>query len=1058
MSVVRGARRSRARGLGGGALVVTLVLGGLGLGAPAASAVDTASPVVISEVYGGGGNANALFRNDFIELYNNSASAVNLSGWSVQYASATGTSWTNSTNLKGLIPAHGHYLIAEASQAAVGDPLPSPAVSGSIAMAAGAGKVALVKVTTPLTCGSTCSTNSDVVDFVGYGPTASDAAGGHPTGGLSSTTSASRKLDPFANTGDNAADFTVDAPSPTNSPGAGDEPDPEPGGNKTIAEIQGTGASSPVANQTVTTKGVVTAVYPTGGYNGYTIQTPGTGGPRDLDAASDGLFVFSASAVSMVHIGDYVEVTGKVTEFNGLTELTVTGAADLTVLTEEHASVTAATTSSWPATGDQRESLESMLYRPSGDYVVADAYGTNQYGEVVLAAGTKPLIQPTEVALPDSPGAAAVAADNAARAVTLDDGASTNFLASANSGLTPPYISLTDPVRTTEKVTFTKDVIVDYRNNTWKFQPTAPYPDKDTSGYPVTFENNRAATPNAATIGNADLRVASFNVQNYFTTFGADVPGCSSYDDRAGNPITVNTCPGNGPRGAWNAENLARQQSKIVEAINASGVDVAGLMEIENSVVLGKSKDAALATLVAALNADAGSQKWDYVRSSSELPAAALMDVISSAIIYQPAKVNLVGESRALGTESATGGAFDNAREPLGQVFVGKTAGAKPFLFVVNHFKSKGSAGPWPGDVDTGNGVGASNESRVRQAKALRDWIPTVLASTETPTTAVVMVGDYNSYGKEDPVNILTEAGYTEVEQHFDLGKYSYVYKTLSGSLDHVFVNADALARTTGADIWNINSVESIALNYSRYNYHGTLFWDGTVPFAASDHDPVVVGLNNTDEPTGPAQCSTEPFWDVPVDSDFCPQINWLTSTGIASGYQDPGHDLPGFHPMAAVSRQAMAAFLYRAANPGQTAPACTEQEFWDVPVDAPFCAEISWLASQGITTGYDDGGQTLPGFHPTAAVSRQAMAAFLYRFGNPGQTAPACTTQEFWDVAVNAPFCAEIGWLAAEEITTGYDDAGHDQPGYHPADAVTRQAMAAFLYRANEAGIIDVE
>lgn len=111
------------------------------------------------------------------------------------------------------------------------------------------------------------------------------------------------------------------------------------------------------------------------------------------------------------------------------------------------------------------------------------------------------------------------------------------------------------------------------------------------------------------------------------------------------------------------------------------------------------------------------------------------------------------------------------------------------------------------------------------------------------------MVGDYNSYSQEDPVQVLTDAGYVDTEAHYDdqtgTHQYSYSFDGLSGSLDHVFVNADALQRTTGADIWNINAGESIALNFSRYNSHGTLFWDPTTPYAASDHDPVVVGLKS---------------------------------------------------------------------------------------------------------------------------------------------------------------------------------------------------------------------
>jgi 5'-nucleotidase len=215
------------------------------------------------------------------------------------------------------------------------------------------------------------------------------------------------------------------------------------------------------------------------------------------------------------------------------------------------------------------------------------------------------------------------------------------------------------------------------------------------------------------------------------------------------------------------------------------------------------------------------------------------MDVINGAIIYQPAVVTPVGATEVLSNQSGSGQAFDNAREPIAQVFAPK-GGGDPFLFVVNHFKSKGSAGPWPGDKDTGDGQGASNESRIRQATALVDWIKGLQESTKVE--AVVTLGDYNSYSQEDPMQVLYKAGYTDAEHAFDLGKYSYSFSGLSGSLDHVLLNEAALGRATGADIWNINSPESIALEYSRYNYHGQLFYAAD-PYASSDHDPVIVGL-----------------------------------------------------------------------------------------------------------------------------------------------------------------------------------------------------------------------
>jgi predicted extracellular nuclease len=199
-----------------------------------------------------------------------------------------------------------------------------------------------------------------------------------------------------------------------------------------------------------------------------------------------------------------------------------------------------------------------------------------------------------------------------------------------------------------------------------------------------------------------------------------------------------------------------------------------------------------------------------------------------------------VDASRALGTQSGETQAFGNAREPIAQTFRKKNGKGDKFLFVVNHFKSKGSAGPFPGDEDTGDGQGASVTSRILQAQALRDWVPGVAA--DTGAKAVIMAGDYNSYTMEDPLDVLYKAGYTDVGSHFDPGKYSYSFSGLSGSLDHILVNQAGLAMATGADHWNINSGESVAMEYSRYNYHGTDFY-APGPYRSSDHDPVVLGL-----------------------------------------------------------------------------------------------------------------------------------------------------------------------------------------------------------------------
>ncbi len=390
----------------GAGLALALLVTGVAA-QPAAAAVSPTAAIVIDEVYGGGGNSGAPLNQDFIELFNTSDVAVVVDGWSVQYASAAGT-WAAGaqTNLTGSIPPHGSYLIGEALGANTALPaLPTPDLTGTIAMSGTGAKVALVNSTTRLTCaGAACATDVAVVDLVGWGPTANAFAGAAPAPATTNATSVSRTA--HANTAVNSADFVAGAPSPANSGADPEDPeDPEEPGTATIAEIQGTAAASTLVGQTVTTTGIVTARYPSGGLRGYVIQTPGTGATPDATpGASDAIFVFSDSTVTVVEIGDTVQVTGAVSEFNGLTELTVTSAAGLVEL-PAGAPVTPLATG-WPGADPDREALESMLIAPTGDFTVSNNFGTNQYGEVGLAAGEGPLLQPTEVGRPGSAEAA----------------------------------------------------------------------------------------------------------------------------------------------------------------------------------------------------------------------------------------------------------------------------------------------------------------------------------------------------------------------------------------------------------------------------------------------------------------------------------------------------------------------------------------------------------------------------------------------------------------------------------------------------------------------------
>src|SRR5690606_3131392 len=294
-------------------------------------------------------------------------------------------------------------------------------------------------------------------------------------------------------------------------------------------------------------------------------------------------------------------------------------------------------------------------------------------------------------------------------------------------------------------------------------------------------------------------------------------------------------------RGAANAENLERQETKIVAAIDALDADVVALMEIENSTPFGKDRDQALSDLVDALNEAAGADEWAFVPSPSALPDDE--DVIRLAYIYQVDAAEPVGESQILLDDPA----FVNAREPLAQVFQpvggiteGDDAGTDDVLVVANHFKSKGSGtAVLPGDEDSGDGQGAFNAWRVAQATALVGFAEDVAA--DAGTDKVLLAGDFNSYSQEDPLEVLKDAGYVDLGD--TTGEQTYLFDGYVGSLDHVFASPAAAAAVTGTDVWNINSVEPIANEYSRYNYNASILYD-TTPFRSSDHDPVLVGLD----------------------------------------------------------------------------------------------------------------------------------------------------------------------------------------------------------------------
>jgi predicted extracellular nuclease len=235
--------------------------------------------------------------------------------------------------------------------------------------------------------------------------------------------------------------------------------------------------------------------------------------------------------------------------------------------------------------------------------------------------------------------------------------------------------------------------------------------------------------------------------------------------------------------------------------------------------------------LVDALNAAVGYPAYAYVPK----PPATGTDAIRVAMIYKPAKLSLVGAS--MSDDDAI-----NNRAPMAQTF--KHPNGAKFSVIVNHLKSKGSCGGGAGNTDSGDGQGCWNATRVQQATRLANtFLPQVVAAAGD--TDVLIIGDMNSHGFEDPINVLTGAGLVNELERFVRPHgmaYSYVFDGESGYLDHALASASLDAQMAGATEWHNNADEPDVIDYNTDGKPQDLYVNNA--FRASDHDPVVVSIN----------------------------------------------------------------------------------------------------------------------------------------------------------------------------------------------------------------------
>lgn len=583
--------------------------------------------------------------------------------------------------------------------------------------------------------------------------------------------------------------------------------------------IQGSGAASPLSG-TVTTQGVVVGDYEGAApaLRGFYIQDAnGDGDPY----TSDGLFVFDGSNGNKVQPGQVVRVTGTVSEFQNQTQVSATS-----VQVCGTGSVAPTDVYLPAANASDLERFEGMLVRLPQTLHVTEHFQLGRFGQVVVSVNDRQA-QPTNVVAPGAP-AAALQAQNLLSRIILDDGENGQNPDPIVFGRGGLPLSASNTLRGGDTVSNVTGVMTytwagnAASGNAWRVRPV------NALGASLPDFQPANPRPSAAPARSGSLRAAGFNVLNYFNTFGTTA--C-----RFGVGGGVAEC-----RGAEDSGEFQRQVSKTVAALVDMNADVVALGEIEND---GYGSGSAIRHLVDAVNAQLGAGTYavlDVDARTGQLNAAGT-DAIKVGFIYKPGSVTPVGTTAALNSVAFVNGG-DGAprnRPAIAQAF--QQADGERFIAVANHLKSKGSECDAP---DAGDGQGNCNAVRLNAANLMRTW----LASNPTGTgdADVLILGDLNSYAKEDPIRAFTSNGWVNLIEAWNGPEaYSYVFDGQWGYLDHALASPSLAAQVSGTADWHVNADEPNVLDYNTNFKSAGQIASLYAPdeFRNSDHDPVIVDL-----------------------------------------------------------------------------------------------------------------------------------------------------------------------------------------------------------------------
>ncbi|MEL6535992.1 MAG: ExeM/NucH family extracellular endonuclease [Bacteroidota bacterium] len=545
--------------------------------------------------------------------------------------------------------------------------------------------------------------------------------------------------------------------------------------NRSIMEIQGDANASPEVGNRVQTQGVVTALFAElGGY--FISDTVGDDDP----ATSDGIFVANNSSAPAV--GDYVQLTGTVREVSGRTQL-----ANLTQ-TEVLASGLAVSPQevNFPLDFEAHEGMYIAFVQP---LQVIGNRGLSRFGEITLASSIQ--YTPSQVLdANDDPASGntfsgndqvaaleSLSAANFSSRLVLDDGTDRSL----DEGEDPVWGTFENPAIPGTEVSGIVGVL-HYDFGRYALEPTVE-PSFNLGSVPGLTEAPEMA----------NLSVATYNLENFFNGDGSG--------------------SGFGERGPGNNAEYEVQLAKVTQTILGLGADIIGLQEVEND---GDGESSSLSALLASVNTAAGELVYAAIY---DVPGQVNSGSIRNAFLYRTDRVVPVGAPMA-DTDPI------HLRVPITQRFQLLSNGAEVWVCNVHH-RSK-SCSNASGENQDG-GQGCYNARRQEQMAAVWRWLDVEMVNSEVATA--IVLGDYNSYSQEDPVDYMRAQGW---QSALPDSSYTYVFQDQRGALDQMMVSPALSVGLLQAQPWHINADYPAGFKFSALGGNTDLFW------RSSDHDPIL--------------------------------------------------------------------------------------------------------------------------------------------------------------------------------------------------------------------------